>query len=938
MTRCIISSMRELTEKNTNDTAALKEGTLLADRYEIKEKVGRGGFSIVYDAVDLRTDRRVAVKECTIPTEKERFLREAKILEDFAGEEAIVTVLDFFEDGGTAYIVMEFIEGETLRSYIERSGRMDIEDTVRLMSPVMKTLGRMHAKGVIHRDISPDNLMVTKDGSLKLLDFGAARQYEDSTLSRLVVKASYSPPEQMDAKGIFGSWSDVYSICGAIYFCITGHNPEDAISRLMLDELKKPSELGAVILPAAEKTLMSGMALDSRERIRNMEQLRSELEKTYPILTEEEKKARKRKKRIKKALAILAAVMAVSAVLVIVNIDKIRVARHIAKGTETIILDGSSMSDAEFSENADKAEARIAALSDGKAVCERIGHTIRMEIPAKLFAGGDPVEYMDRLVSAPLDFYLVSRDNGVTSVIGDLKPGRDVTAVDIDASPFPAIKFSDSAGPKLREKLSVAETSFDNSLRISCDEDDYHYDPMDEIAHNYNFSLDPAGDGRTAGLVTGLDDKTVPEYTETVLTSDPLSKAFMTTEDWDVVWEEPGEAGETGAGQVSAEEVKASSADGSVLRLKYSLTRQADYEDSQYGKMLKELPVIIKQRLDILGIPYAVGSERYRDGTVIIEVPAGSMDHETAELLGIYMYDSQFELSGEKYDADYSSWFSWLENNVELLEDGSDKYISIAKSELGGLDDKAEILDWMNAVKGNGEEELFLTYQGIPVAKTDLDKAMEAVEGEKSLEFREWCAADGSEDRLTDLISFMIAVIDQTPKPTDPDYDDDMKTCVLEGMQVMDADGNISCYDASAEELFSAEQKSRAYVDSWNGAYKGELSFEQSEFESTDNGLNADYGSSLFIRDMSADRTDEEAIDLFCSFWKNNRDRLEDGTFKSIYYYFHSAYKGITLSTNDEDEYYILGVYSFENEQEESMKKAISSNEATAHLITEDTF
>lgn len=935
-----MENIKNSSEKlNTAQPGSRPQGTTLAGRYVLREPVGRGGFSIVYDAVDLRTDRRVAVKECTIPTEKERFLREAKILEDFAGEDAIVTVLDFFEDEGSAYIVMEFIEGETLRSRIERSGRMDIEDTVRLMSPVMKTLGRMHEKGVIHRDISPDNLMVTKDGSLKLLDFGAARQYEESTLSRLVVKANYSPPEQMDAKGIFGSWSDVYSICGAIYFCITGHNPEDAISRLMLDDLKKPSELGAVILPAAEKTLMSGMALDSKERIRSMEQLRSELEKTYPILSEEEKKARKRKKRIKRTLAILAAVMAVSAVLVVINIDKIRVARHMAKGTETIILDGSSMSDAEFSENADKAEARIAALSGGRAVCRRIGQTIRIEIPADLFADKDPVECMDRLVSAPLDFYLVSESGGVKSLIGDLRPGSDVTAVDMDASPYPTIEFSDSASAQLREKLSAEEAPY-NIIMICCDEEDYHYDDpiADAISGNYNFMLDPAGDGRTAKITSGQNGKNIPEYTKTVLTSDPLSKDFMTTGDWDVVWEEPGKAGKYGAGQVSVDEVRASSADGSVLRLKYSLVRHSTYEDSQYGKMMKELPVIIKNRLDILGVPYAAGEKRYSDGSIIIEVPAGSINHETAVLLGTYMYDSQFELSGKKYDADYTFWFSWLENNVELLEDGSGKYISIAKSDLGDAIDKAEILDWMNAIKGKGEEELFLTYQGIPVAKTDLDKAIEAIEGEKGLEFREWCAADGKEDELTDLIGFIIAVIDQTPKPTDPDFDDDMKTCVLEGMQVADADGNISCYDTSAEQVFSAEQESRAYVDSWNDAYKGELSFEQSGFEFTDYGTDPDYGSRLFIRDMSADRTDEEAIDLFCSFYKDNRDRLEDGTFKSIYYYFHSADKSILLMTNDEDELYIFNVYSFgENDQTEMMKKAISSNGDTAHLITDDT-
>ncbi len=281
-----------VTEKTNKAKPA---GTVLGGRYELKGVVGRGGFSIVYEATDLKSGEKVAVKECTVLSEKERFLREAKMLADYAGESAIVRVIGYFEDEETAYIVMEFLEGENLRECIEHSGRWTMEEAVQRMAPVMETLGHMHSNNVIHRDISPDNIMVLGDGSLKLLDFGAAKQYEDSTLSRLVVKASYSPPEQMDAKGVFGSWSDVYSICAAMYFCITGKNPEDAISRLMIDDLQKPSELGADILPAAEKTLMRGMALDSKERIHDIALLRKELEKVYPILSEEEKLEIKRK-------------------------------------------------------------------------------------------------------------------------------------------------------------------------------------------------------------------------------------------------------------------------------------------------------------------------------------------------------------------------------------------------------------------------------------------------------------------------------------------------------------------------------------------------------------------------------------------------------------------------------------------------------------------
>ena len=274
---------------------------MLAGRYRISEPVARGGFSIVYEASDLSTGQKVAIKECTITTEAEYFLNEAKLLEEFSGEESIVSVVDCFEEDNIAYIVMEYLEGCTLRSEIMQNGRWSAKDAVIRMDPLMRALEHMHQQNVVHRDISPDNIMVLSDGSLRLLDFGAAKQFEGNTKSRLVVKASYSPPEMMDVKGDLGRWSDVYSVCAAIYFCITGIDPEDAISRLVFDQIKDPSELEADILPIAEKILMRGMSLD-KSRIRSMEQLRIELEKAYHILSTKERRTLKRKRRWRKTL------------------------------------------------------------------------------------------------------------------------------------------------------------------------------------------------------------------------------------------------------------------------------------------------------------------------------------------------------------------------------------------------------------------------------------------------------------------------------------------------------------------------------------------------------------------------------------------------------------------------------------------------------------
>ena len=197
----------------------LPRGTLLDERYRILEVLGEGGFGITYAAENQRIRLKVAVKELfwrdhvrrdpdsselsVIREEemedyqalKEKFMREARLLRDFDREPGVVRVLDYFEGNNTAYLVMEYLEGVTFRQAIKKQGIFEPEDLFRRLLPLLDSLDHIHQAGVIHRDISPDNLMLLEDGSLKLLDFGAARNYKSAAGGQYtaIARENYAP-------------------------------------------------------------------------------------------------------------------------------------------------------------------------------------------------------------------------------------------------------------------------------------------------------------------------------------------------------------------------------------------------------------------------------------------------------------------------------------------------------------------------------------------------------------------------------------------------------------------------------------------------------------------------------------------------------------------------------------------------------------------------
>ena len=275
----------------------MRKGTRLIGRYTIEGVLGQGGFGITYLGMDELHEKPVAIKEffpqgivtrnieyqdtvtVTFVGEKdnyekgkERFLKEARTMAKFSKDKGIVKALDFFEINNTAYIVMEYLEGVTLKQYLAENKRIDAEDLVELLVPLIEALDEIHSQGLIHRDISPDNIMVLPDGRIKLMDFGAARDYTEfgeKSLS-IVLKPGYAPPEQYQTHGVQGPWTDIYALCATMYKCITGENPPDAIERVMDDHLKKISAFGIPVLPQIEEAIIKGMSVAANDRYQNV--------------------------------------------------------------------------------------------------------------------------------------------------------------------------------------------------------------------------------------------------------------------------------------------------------------------------------------------------------------------------------------------------------------------------------------------------------------------------------------------------------------------------------------------------------------------------------------------------------------------------------------------------------------------------------------------
>ena len=294
-------------EKST----CLKPFTVLQNKYMIGRVIGIGGFGITYIGWDLNLQTYIAIKEYfpgslasrdtsttvtqVLPNESskevyekglKRYVEEAQNLSKFYQLQGIVSVKDFFYENATGYIVMEYINGINLKEYLNNAGGKLPEQTVlTLMKPVFESLHTMHNSGLVHRDISPDNIMVDKDNKIKLIDFGSARgqSAETDKTYTVILKHGYAPAEQYYAKGNQGPWTDIYSLCATMYKMLTGQIPPNSVERMEQDEYVDPTKLGVAVSQRTEAVLRKGLAVKTSDRYQNIGQLLADLYGAGPI-------------------------------------------------------------------------------------------------------------------------------------------------------------------------------------------------------------------------------------------------------------------------------------------------------------------------------------------------------------------------------------------------------------------------------------------------------------------------------------------------------------------------------------------------------------------------------------------------------------------------------------------------------------------------------
>lgn len=279
--------------------------TVLGGRYLLGKRIGAGGFGISYIALDLTEESLLAVKEFfptgmaqrkgaeVVPEEdadeedyqraRESFRREAELLARFAGTEGIVTYRDYLEENETAYLVMDYVEGPNLKQTLRERGRpFTQEEALELMKPILLAVDAMHRKWIIHRDISPENLIRKPDGTLTLIDFGAAREFSFAEQENLtvIVKRGYAPEEQYHSGSRQGPWTDLYACCAVLYQLVSGILPQDAAGRREGDELVPLKDLKDLqVTEAFSDAVAKGMTISAADRYPSIRELMQDL---YP--------------------------------------------------------------------------------------------------------------------------------------------------------------------------------------------------------------------------------------------------------------------------------------------------------------------------------------------------------------------------------------------------------------------------------------------------------------------------------------------------------------------------------------------------------------------------------------------------------------------------------------------------------------------------------
>jgi serine/threonine protein kinase len=278
------------------DTHILPFGHLLHQRYTIQSTIGQGGFGITYLAYDQKLDQEVCIKELfvsgnstrgsnlTVHSQStgdfsfadfvQRFVQEARQLARFQHPN-IVRVIDVFEENQTAYMIMEYVKGETLKQKIQRAGVINEIHALQLISQLLGAVNEIHKKGMLHRDIKPDNILITPEDRVVLIDFGSAREFAEGKTSSqtAMITPGYAPPEQYSERARRGPFTDIYALGATLYFILTGEKPIAATDRTF-EELIPPYQINPKVSSQVSSAVMLAMELKPEDRFQTVSDLK----------------------------------------------------------------------------------------------------------------------------------------------------------------------------------------------------------------------------------------------------------------------------------------------------------------------------------------------------------------------------------------------------------------------------------------------------------------------------------------------------------------------------------------------------------------------------------------------------------------------------------------------------------------------------------------
>ena len=291
---------------NTQGFKELQSGTILCNgKYTIEKKIGEGGFGITYKAIQSGLGRTVCIKEyfpagkCARNTQaktvhlqgitqesfekyRQAFVKEAKTLASLKHSN-IVEVIDVFDENNTSYMVMTFIEGKTLQSVVEEKGKLSYLVAVNYIAQIANAVGYIHERFILHRDIKPDNVIITDDYKAMLIDFGSAREFvhDKTQVHTSMLTHGYAPTEQYTANSRKGAYTDIYAIGATFYFAITGKAPLEAAAR-MTETMPEPKKLNPEIPNEANRTILKAMQIKAENRHQSVQEFMDDLRNVKP--------------------------------------------------------------------------------------------------------------------------------------------------------------------------------------------------------------------------------------------------------------------------------------------------------------------------------------------------------------------------------------------------------------------------------------------------------------------------------------------------------------------------------------------------------------------------------------------------------------------------------------------------------------------------------